>query len=104
MPTKHVAVKRLRGRRVQARNSRELKQWPLCKMCTTEGVICAHRKDGKRCVRASQEIDHIVPLAKGGKDVKSNRQGLCKACHKLKTREEFNPRPRIATDGYPCME
>ncbi|MEG8276411.1 HNH endonuclease [Streptomyces sp. AHA2] len=35
------------------------------------------------------DIDHIIPLAKGGEDVASNVQVLCKACHKAKTREDF---------------
>jgi 5-methylcytosine-specific restriction protein A len=36
------------------------------------------------------DIDHIVPLAKGGEDIESNVQVLCKACHKAKTREDFD--------------
>ncbi|MGY5131265.1 HNH endonuclease [Streptomyces nigrescens] len=36
------------------------------------------------------DIDHIIPLAKGGEDVDSNVQVLCKACHKRKTNMDFN--------------
>ncbi|MFI6944989.1 HNH endonuclease [Streptomyces sp. NPDC050422] len=35
------------------------------------------------------DIDHVLPLAKGGRDVMSNIQALCKPCHKGKTREDF---------------
>ncbi|MEU4955466.1 HNH endonuclease [Streptomyces lavendulae] len=35
------------------------------------------------------DVDHMVPLALGGEDVASNVQPLCKACHKVKTREDF---------------
>lgn len=31
------------------------------------------------------ELDHIVPLFKGGADEASNLQVLCKACHASKT-------------------
>lgn len=33
-------------------------------------------------------LDHRVPLFKGGQDVPSNRQRLCKACHDAKTAGE----------------
>ncbi|MFE6159801.1 HNH endonuclease [Streptomyces sp. NPDC056486] len=36
------------------------------------------------------DVDHILPLAKGGEDIDSNVQVLCKTCHKMKTREDFN--------------
>ncbi|MFJ8386210.1 HNH endonuclease [Streptomyces sp. NPDC094438] len=35
------------------------------------------------------DVDHIVPLSRGGGDVAGNVQPLCKLCHKLKTREDF---------------
>ncbi|MEV7402836.1 HNH endonuclease signature motif containing protein [Streptomyces sp. NPDC091267] len=36
------------------------------------------------------DVDHVKPLAKGGEDVDGNVQVLCKSCHKLKTREDFD--------------
>jgi 5-methylcytosine-specific restriction protein A len=49
-----------------------------------------------KCARCPQvvfasaaDIDHITPLAKGGQDVDSNVQILCRPCHKLKTRSDF---------------
>lgn len=35
------------------------------------------------------DIDHIIPLSRGGEDVDSNVQVLCKLCHKLKTNSDF---------------
>lgn len=35
------------------------------------------------------DVDHIVPLSKGGADVAGNVQVLCKACHRVKTREDM---------------
>jgi len=31
------------------------------------------------------EVDHIVPLTEGGRESDSNRQTLCRWCHKEKT-------------------
>lgn len=35
------------------------------------------------------DIDHIVPLSRGGEDVASNVQVLCRPCHKAKTRTDM---------------
>ncbi|MFJ9961065.1 HNH endonuclease signature motif containing protein [Streptomyces avermitilis] len=34
------------------------------------------------------DIDHVTPIYKGGEDVASNLQVLCKPCHKLKTHSD----------------
>ena len=34
------------------------------------------------------EIDHKIPLSKGGKTTRENLQALCHECHKKKTMEE----------------
>jgi 5-methylcytosine-specific restriction protein A len=39
------------------------------------------------------DIDHRIPLAKGGEDVDENVQILCKHCHKAKTAMDFGKRP-----------
>lgn len=34
------------------------------------------------------EVDHITPVAEGGKDDLSNLQAICGPCHAVKTAEE----------------
>lgn len=85
-------MSRIRGRRLQTRRRRYLAEHPLCARCDAFG-------------RTSEavELDHVVPLAKGGTDDESNLQGLCVACHKAKTIEDFGhrPRQRFGPDGFP---
>ncbi|MBR2617036.1 MAG: HNH endonuclease [Clostridia bacterium] len=50
-----------------------------------------YQRDGYRCKscgarggRVDLEIDHIKPIAKGGKSTYDNLQTLCKRCNKRK--------------------
>lgn len=36
----------------------------------------------------SREVDHILPLERGGTNQDENLQGLCKSCHSIKTQLE----------------
>lgn len=56
------------------RKAVRLAGWACCAVCPL------------RCLPSGVEIDHIVPLFKGGCDVVSNVQVLCVSCHKAKTR------------------
>ncbi|MGF6957988.1 HNH endonuclease [Paraburkholderia youngii] len=40
----------------------------------------------KGFVTEATEVDHIVPLFKGGTDAPGNLQSLCEPCHAAKTR------------------
>lgn len=51
---------------------RQLTRQPQCELCDGEAT----------------EVDHIVPLAKGGTNKLSNLQSLCKPCHSRKTARE----------------
>jgi len=64
---------------------------PLCRICEREG-----RKT------QSAMVDHIVPLARGGKSMRENLQGVCTSCNTRKGnlmpgergwRESFWPAP-----------
>jgi 5-methylcytosine-specific restriction protein A len=50
---------------------------PLCRACLDKGLEVA-----------TDVVDHIVPLAWGGSDARSNKQGLCDPCHDAKSAEE----------------
>jgi 5-methylcytosine-specific restriction protein A len=68
---------RLRGRKLQALRASIFRTNPLCAECERQGFVSQ-----------SQELDHIIPLFEGGTNQRENMQGLCKACHKLKTQAE----------------
>ena len=62
----------------QTARSRKLSLNPICERCSTKNKI-----------RKAEEVDHIIPLAKGGDRLKqSNLQSLCKMCHLEKSRKE----------------
>ena len=64
---------------------------PVCKIC------------GRR---ASTQVDHIIPLSKGGTDERSNLQGTCDECHEKKTADDlgYQPAKKIGLDGYPIVK
>lgn len=47
---------------------------------------------GGRCARCgapASEVDHVVPLARGGGNEVANMRPLCAPCHRAATREAF---------------
>jgi len=60
---------------------------------------CSERKRLNR-VRLANEVDRVVPKAKGGSD-DDNLQAINANCHKLKTMQEsgHKPKPRVGVDG-----
>lgn len=45
--------------------------------------------------REELTVDHIVPIAMGGKNEKSNMQLLCRSCHTEKTHNDNGTQPNI---------
>lgn len=46
---------------------------------------------GLEILASAIDVDHIVPLYKGGEDIDGNVQPLCRAvCHKAKTRVDMS--------------
>jgi 5-methylcytosine-specific restriction protein A len=56
---------------------------PLCRCCAAAGRVTA-----------AAEVDHVVPLAKGGTDDWANLQPLCRPCHEAKTAIDLDAAPR----------
>lgn len=86
------ATPRIRGRKLQATRARVLRMNPMCAHCLRKGLV-----------RPAVEVDHILPLFKGGEDSTDNMQGLCAECHKVKTAQDKGHKPRrtIGVDGWP---
>lgn len=84
--------KRLRGRAAVERRKSFLARHPLCVKCQEAGVVSA-----------AEEVDHIVPLFKGGADDETNLQSLCRDCHELKTRDDLGWKAKSGADanGFP---
>ena len=62
---------------------------PICRICNR---------------KASTQVDHIIPLCKGGTDERSNLQGICDDCHDEKTAKDLGTKEtsnKIGLDGYP---
>lgn len=75
--SKASAEERGYGRLHRAIRRQVLAEEPICRMCDAEGFVTA-----------TTIADHIVPKAEGGRTVRSNYQGLCKAHHDEKTAAE----------------
>src|SRR5690349_1609547 len=73
---------RMRGRAGVVRREQFLLENPLCRMCHDEGRVTA-----------ADEVDHVIALAHGGRDVWSNLQALCYDHHAAKTAEERRHEP-----------
>jgi 5-methylcytosine-specific restriction enzyme A len=78
---------RLQGRKAVERRKEFLAKHPLCVACEARGLVTQ-----------AEEVDHIVPLSKGGVDDRSNLQSLCKECHDEKTRDDLGWRMKPGAD------
>ena len=66
--------KRLAGRRLQRIRRLKALESPLCPVCEAKGIV-----------RPWTQLDHTIPLEKGGSNQWSNLVGLCTDCHADKT-------------------
>ena len=83
---------RIRGRKLQQIRKLFFSKSPLCAICLNQGRI-----------KTATELDHIIPLHKGGSNDMSNLQGLCIHCHQAKTADDcgYKERHQIGLDGWP---
>lgn len=86
LPTGHRTWRRIRAQ--------VLAEQPWCATCGSE---------------LAAEVDHIIPITAGGSETdRDNLQGLCRACHKVKTYQESRGTNRDMTGivtlicGPPC--
>lgn len=64
-------------------------------------AVLAHEPICRGCrARRATEVDHIIPLKRGGTNDLSNLQPLCRSCHRKKTRSESQ---RITLRPIPTM-
>lgn len=66
--------------------------------------LCQCEACGKRIAPLlADEVDHIVPLARGGDNSPGNLQAINRECHKRKTLIDAGRKPRveIGADGWP---
>ena len=83
---------RTRGRKWMAMRSLFLASNPLCVACKKTGRITL-----------ATEVDHILPLFKGGTDDLENLSALCAEHHREKTNQDLGYRAskRVGVDGVP---
>ncbi|MBG5755181.1 HNH endonuclease [Pseudomonas aeruginosa] len=94
-PLPSVVDRRIAGRKLQNRRLRVWSRNPCCAMC---GRLCDFP--------GGFELDHKVPLFKGGEDTEENCQVLCSGpdgCHAKKTNTDLGRRSklRVGIDGWP---
>ena len=79
-----VEVKQLRKKRKKATriNRSEPERRKIAQRQTWKCASDACKLAGKL---EAYDLDHIVPLWKGGEDTEENLQALCPACHRMKT-------------------
>ena len=77
---------------MQRIRTRLMQDQPLCRICEQNGFVTP-----------GVEMDHIVPLFKGGGNDDGNLQMLCVECHRKKSADDLGVayRPEVGLDGWP---
>jgi 5-methylcytosine-specific restriction protein A len=76
---------RLSQNQAQPHVQRQVSQLLKKKRAADQKWACGHCKN---ILDASYEVDHIIPLYKGGSNDESNLIALCRNCHGKKTVED----------------
>jgi 5-methylcytosine-specific restriction enzyme A len=84
-------TKRFTYRNRQKARQAKLLANPLCEHCEARGLVVI-----------ATEVDHIIPLFKGGEeslDPTVNKQSLCSECHKIKTSKDMGHKVAYGCDA-----
>lgn len=65
-----------------------VKRWKYAGWRALRRQVLAEEPHCRACGGPASEVDHIVPLSRGGSRDRSNLQALCRECHREKTRRE----------------
>lgn len=88
-----MSEQRLRGRKGVDHRRAVRAEEPWCRHCLAQGRRTA-----------TSQVDHIVPLFKGGSNARSNMQGLCDDHHRIKSAADTGKRASvrlvIGLDGW----
>ncbi|HCS17676.1 MAG TPA: HNH endonuclease [Erythrobacter sp.] len=90
---RQAVTKRTRGRKWMAiREQALLKTQYRCAECLRNDKLSIAR-----------QVDHIIPLHKGGTDDLDNLEGLCLTCHERKTARDMGHKVKVTfgADGWP---
>lgn len=88
-PENPNATPRMRGGSWMRRRAAWLSAHPLCVHCQESGRA-----------EVATQVDHVIPLWKGGDDDESNYQSLCEPCHQEKTSIEAAQRASCGGGVY----
>jgi 5-methylcytosine-specific restriction endonuclease McrA len=81
-----VTVKRRGGRAIHAGNQRILAACPVCHICGQPIDLALKNPHPMAGV-----IDHVIPLAKGGRDDRNNKKPSHRRCNRMKSDKDFAP-------------
>src|SRR5687767_7524591 len=69
-----------------------------------DGHQCVCIMDGARCPAVAVEVDHVIPVHKGGMSVLDNLASLCAPHHREKTQREAAEASRRASTPSPLAQ
>lgn len=77
-------VKRSNSRAIQKKNRQILAASPACHICGGPIDLALKNPDPMAGV-----VDHVVPIARGGLDIPSNKKSAHRSCNRDKSDKEF---------------
>ena len=66
-------------------------------LCRDHGLCQPCKREGR--LTLAEQVDHIVPVSKGGGDEDENLQSICIACHETKSRVDLGQKQVTGCDA-----